>query len=1169
MDKKNIRKEDLELLQSMMGNKKKEPLQYKVGQKWNENEKIGKDVDTSKLLSFIEKTLTKDLVKKFKKLGIETSKTYEESIEQMELLLETMDELFSISKKGAPQLASAVASLGKAQNQLIQSVEQSSNSFKNMPKSIGSSIDMITNSVGKLGKNLNNMKKNAIESFDTAVSNSMNALVRGTKNLAMAIPGVRMFIDISKSIGGIFQKIGTTVQVFSGMFLKFGSSLSNGIKSIGKLFGFGGKKDGIEKPGLTNATPKSLSEQFVLRKTEVGMSIAWLWKQMEDQGRKKEKGFLASLLDNPFMLAIAAIAGAIWGFALGAIKYIRTMGMILKGMGIVDLFLWPFKIIKNIFISTVEILKGTEWGQKIIGFFKNIGIIFMDKFDDVVRVIKNFKLADKFPFVGKIMKIVKGLFGPVFKIFEGLGSGIFKLIGGIGKIFSGGAGLFGKVFKTFARFGGTVFKVIAWPITVIMGLMDFFTGFSDEKAAELIGKSKENLTMFDKITSGVCSAISGLLIGLISPEEIYNGFKRVYDFIAGFFGIFGNVLDFFTGKISFTEMIEKMGNNIKKMWDAFSSAISFIFNKVGSWLETIAGWLGFGPEWNSFITSIKSAWDSTVGAITGLFDWIVNAFNWITNWFTGEMNNLKAEEQITKTTLQAKQGKDGTYNLRDAEEGKAFGIGDQRFIKRNNEIFRMEAYEVNLGKGDKEIRWTEQSTGLKVDELGNLINEQGVKQLDVSKATEENMADLLYHATEKNSIYTHDTHMEELLNIMIKNQQEDLQLQYESQKWTEQNLPSLLGAPNINVAVGGPNSSQISTVPTGNVNVGDGSALGAVIANEGWYGSVNKNDNGKGASIGKLQWNSGRARDILLRVREADRAKFDQMLPQVAASLANEQLWASGKRSFTTAEAQAFNSYMKDNTKAQAIMDAKAREDFAGYIQTGQRRGITDEKALAFYADLANQYGHGKEGGTKGAIQFINKARRMPGGLTLENLYEATRGTEYFKRRTKMYEVLKNLPAGSMMPTMETNAVPKAESLDLTKIAEGLETSSGVVLNPMDATVQKIIGEQGINTNSIREILTSIPLSQTPPQGDMEQLISSQFEQEKKSKEELAQAVSSGVKQSMPKKETTEVPTTKNTTPSTSAVNMPAPTDMNLIPIYVLDYYFGLNISSGGIKSVI
>ena len=44
---------------------------------------------------------------------------------------------------------------------------------------------------------------------------------------------------------------------------------------------------------------------------------------------------------------------------------------------------------------------------------------------------------------------------------------------------------------------------------------------------------------------------------------------------------------------------------------------------------------------------------------------------------------------------------------------------------------------------------------------------------------------------------------------------------------------------------------------------------------------------------------------------------------------------------------------------------------------------------------------------------------------------------------------------------------------------------------------------------------------------------------------------------------------TKNTTPSTSAVNMSSPTDMNLIPIYVLDYYFGLNISSGGIKSVI
>ena len=34
-------------------------------------------------------------------------------------------------------------------------------------------------------------------------------------------------------------------------------------------------------------------------------------------------------------------------------------------------------------------------------------------------------------------------------------------------------------------------------------------------------------------------------------------------------------------------------------------------------------------------------------------------------------------------------------------------------------------------------------------------------------------------------------------------------------------------------------------------------------------------------------------------------------------------------------------------------------------------------KNTCLYADLANQYGHGKEG-AKGAIQFINKARRMP-----------------------------------------------------------------------------------------------------------------------------------------------------------------------------------------------
>ena len=91
MDKR-IKKEDLELFNNIMGEKKsKEPLKYKTGKKSLkeslENNNLNKQ-DNSKLLSFIEKTLTNDILKKFKKLDRETNKVYDNSIEQMERFLD-------------------------------------------------------------------------------------------------------------------------------------------------------------------------------------------------------------------------------------------------------------------------------------------------------------------------------------------------------------------------------------------------------------------------------------------------------------------------------------------------------------------------------------------------------------------------------------------------------------------------------------------------------------------------------------------------------------------------------------------------------------------------------------------------------------------------------------------------------------------------------------------------------------------------------------------------------------------------------------------------------------------------------------------------------------------------------------------------------------------------
>jgi len=180
-------------------------------------------------------------------------------------------------------------------------------------------------------------------------------------------------------------------------------------------------------------------------------------------------------------------------------------------------------------------------------------------------------------------------------------------------------------------------------------------------------------------------------------------------------------------------------------------------------------------------------------------------------------------------------------------------------------------------------------------------------------------------------------------------------------------------------------------------------AMSAIIQQEGTYSTINPNDNGKGVSVGRLQWNSGRAHDMFRRLREADPATFDQSLPRIAQLLGDISLWTNHQVIFQRNEVEAFKRVMQ-SPAAQKAMDAKAREDLAGYFKIAAKHGISDPWAQAFYADIINQYGPGGPKRGNGAWQFVNIAGPNP---SIDRLYDATSTSEYKSRRKRVYDALK------------------------------------------------------------------------------------------------------------------------------------------------------------------
>lgn len=182
-----------------------------------------------------------------------------------------------------------------------------------------------------------------------------------------------------------------------------------------------------------------------------------------------------------------------------------------------------------------------------------------------------------------------------------------------------------------------------------------------------------------------------------------------------------------------------------------------------------------------------------------------------------------------------------------------------------------------------------------------------------------------------------------------------------------------------------------------------------IISQEGGYTSYNGDDNGA-LSIGKIQWHAGRAKDLLKDIRAENPTNFDTILSNNNASDLGPKI--TGTDNWSRMTIASHSDWGKaiiailGTSESTKVQDLKVQQEVQGYLDYGKEKGITDNDALIYFADLVNQYG------SAGAARFLTSPP------TLDNLFNATKD-RYPTRRQNVYnEIVKLRDSGALNPTI-------------------------------------------------------------------------------------------------------------------------------------------------------
>ncbi len=233
-----------------------------------------------------------------------------------------------------------------------------------------------------------------------------------------------------------------------------------------------------------------------------------------------------------------------------------------------------------------------------------------------------------------------------------------------------------------------------------------------------------------------------------------------------------------------------------------------------------------------------------------------------------------------------------------------------------------------------------------------------------------------------------------------------------------------------------------------------------ISENEGGYGGVNPKD-GKGASaslsVGKFQWHSERAHDLLNRIK----VKIESSNPeQVKIILQGTTLYSELGRDRSIFKARILNSTetkavskLLTTTEGKAVQDQAMLEDVSIYLQNGRKHAITNNKTLAYYADLYNQR-------PASAVSIV-KSAGGGSGLTLDMIHQAAlrdpyigAGAGFSNRRNTTYNKCMNL---IILQSQTALADTKNKFISINSTGGGAAVADpvGLRLSPESITMNK------------------------------------------------------------------------------------------------------------------
>ena len=365
-------------------------------------------------------------------------------------------------------------------------------------------------------------------------------------------------IGLAKELGSIFKNIIKMVKES-----KLGKAIGKFIDDLGKSF----ERAWSRIKALPRLIASKLPEMF----SRLGQNIATAFDNFMKTGERmisRFRAYIRLISDNPVFKAIE--------------KTVAKVGTLLSAAG--NKITAAVTGVKNFFTFVADAFKPVKEA------FASV----VSKFNSVKNLVKGADAAgDSIGIIGKAVNTLKGIWGAItkpFKVFLQLGEALGSLAG--------------KVFGFLGKLAAKLFL----PLTILMGIWDFFKGFSEKEGS--IG---------DKFKEGMVGLVNGLIGWLVDIP------KSIISWIAGKLGFkeIEKELDMF----NFKDFIREFINVGQEMFEGiFNFFMNTLPELVGKITDVIAGYF-------------TSVWENFKGVFVGLKDMLLGKIDFV-DFFKGIVAGL-------------------------------------------------------------------------------------------------------------------------------------------------------------------------------------------------------------------------------------------------------------------------------------------------------------------------------------------------------------------------------------------------------------------------------------------------------------------------------------------------------------------------------------------------